>query len=416
VAGAGDVNGDGRDDVIIGAPAADNNVRTSSGSSYVVYGSQSPATLDLNALGAAQGFRLDGAAASDVSGSSVAGAGDVNGDGRDDVIVAAPRNGSGSSYVVYGSQSPGTVDLNALGAAQGFRIDGAAAGDQSGTAVAGAGDVNGDGRGDVILGAYFAGNNGRFHSGSSYVVYSTFLPEITYDDPAVAKVGEATSISPLRFRATGTRSVSVSPPLPAGLSIDPVTGVISGTPTTPGITTHRITLTDDNGSTGATLQIGVVDPQGPAGPQGPGGANGGQGPAGPDGAGGAQGRVGPDGQPGATGAQGAGGKTGKPGATGARGPQGPPGRDAKVTCVSGRIKGHNVTVSCTLRFAKVKGLRSARATLSRGSTVYARGSRGGQGPVRLRATRRVEAGTYTLRLSLTTRSGMTVTRVAVRVR
>jgi hypothetical protein len=73
--------------------------------------------------------------------------------------------------VVYGAAAPVDVDLAALSAAQGFRIDGAAAGDLNGRSVATAGDVNGDGRDDVITGARNADNNGRTDSRSAYVVY-----------------------------------------------------------------------------------------------------------------------------------------------------------------------------------------------------------------------------------------------------
>jgi len=173
VAGAGDVNNDGRADVIVGAPSADNNLRGASGSAYVVFGKTTITGVDLNALGSA-GFRIDGAAASDNAGTSVAG--DVNADGRADVIVGATfadnnaRAASGSAYVVFGQTTPASVDLNALGSA-GFRIDGAAATDQAGSSVAGAGDVNGDGRPDVIVGAAGADNNARSNSGSAYVLF-----------------------------------------------------------------------------------------------------------------------------------------------------------------------------------------------------------------------------------------------------
>jgi hypothetical protein len=81
--------------------------------------------------------RIDGESMDAGTGFSVAPAGDVNGDGRDDIVVAGftshnSRNDSGSVYVIYGSASPTNVDLNNLGTA-GFRIDGAAAGDEAAT-------------------------------------------------------------------------------------------------------------------------------------------------------------------------------------------------------------------------------------------------------------------------------------------
>ena len=101
-------------------------------------------------------FRLDGAAADDQSGHSVASAGDVNGDGYADLVVGAyAANGlAGRSYVVYGgATNPGTLNLGALTTAQGFRLDGAEGNDFSGHSVASAGDVNGDGYADLVVGA-----------------------------------------------------------------------------------------------------------------------------------------------------------------------------------------------------------------------------------------------------------------------
>jgi len=178
VSSAGDVNGDGLDDVIVGAFRADPN-GNGSGSSYVIFGQASgfDATMDLSNLDGSNGFRLDGEATYDRSGCSVSSAGDVNGDGFDDVIIGAYRadpngNWSGSSYVVFGRASgfDAVMDLSGLDGSTGFRLDGEAADDLSGRSVSSAGDVNGDGFGDVIIGAQGTDPNGNF-SGSSYVVF-----------------------------------------------------------------------------------------------------------------------------------------------------------------------------------------------------------------------------------------------------
>ncbi len=178
ISSAGDVNGDGFADLILGASRGDSN-GTDSGFSYVVFGKASGygATLDVSSLDGSNGFRLDGVAERDFLGSAVSNAGDVNGDGFDDVIVGAPfadLNGSysGSSYVVFGKATgfSAKLDLFNLDGSSGFRLDGEAY-DISGSSVRSAGDVNGDGFADLIVGAAGASPNGNEGAGSSYVVF-----------------------------------------------------------------------------------------------------------------------------------------------------------------------------------------------------------------------------------------------------
>ena len=120
------------------------------------------------------GFTIIGAAAHDMSGWSVSGAGDVNGDGFDDLIVGAPAADPGDpgiGYVVFGKSDGAAVDLSALCAADGFLIVGAAADDGAGHSVRAAGDVNGDGFADLIVGAPTADPFGRSDAGAGYVVF-----------------------------------------------------------------------------------------------------------------------------------------------------------------------------------------------------------------------------------------------------
>ncbi len=178
VSGVGDVNGDGLADIAIGAPYTDQKPN-SSGSAYVVFGrSFFSASNDLSALDGSNGFRIDGLRGGDTAGISISSAGDVNGDGFDDILVGAIRfdrsgaSSAGAAYVVFGKASgfDAVIDLGSLDGDNGFAILGAAQSNYLGRAVA-AGDVNGDGFSDIIASAFLAGNNSLNLSGSTYVIY-----------------------------------------------------------------------------------------------------------------------------------------------------------------------------------------------------------------------------------------------------
>jgi hypothetical protein len=182
VSSARDVNGDGFADLIIGAPRAESAGGAEyEGESYVVFGKASWAgtpSLNLATLDGTNGVRLIGIDEQDFSGFSVSSAGDVNGDGFDDLIVGAPfaegDGGSefvGESYVVFGKASwtgMPSLDLATLDGINGFRLIGIDEQDLSGRSVSSAGDVNGDGFDDLMVGAL---RGSEYSQGESYVVF-----------------------------------------------------------------------------------------------------------------------------------------------------------------------------------------------------------------------------------------------------
>jgi hypothetical protein len=173
VASAGDVNGDGYDDVLVGAPLH-SQLAEKDGAAYLFYGSD-------DGLSATAGWVTGSGYKGSQFGQSLDSAGDVNGDGYDDVIVGAYRykNGDldteeGAAFLYYGS-------ADGLSKTPGWQVESDQTGAQLGYAVAGAGDLNGDGYADLAVGArYFTDNEEK--QGGVYVYYGTKSgPETTYD-------------------------------------------------------------------------------------------------------------------------------------------------------------------------------------------------------------------------------------------
>jgi len=182
VGGGVDVNGDGFDDVLVTAPFAPYS-GASSGSCYVAFGKSefSTSTLDLSSLDGTNGFRIDGIGTSEFLGFDVTGGGDINNDGFDDIIIGVRMNlfvasGLVSSYVLFGKSGFSPVfKLNTLDGTNGFKIIGAPkspnAPGKYDSKVGSAGDINGDGFDDIMVGVHGAGANGVLQCGVCDVIF-----------------------------------------------------------------------------------------------------------------------------------------------------------------------------------------------------------------------------------------------------
>jgi hypothetical protein len=183
VSGAGDVNKDGFDDILIGANG-DEEGGGDSGQVYIILGKTTGWAMDAS-LSTANGSYL-GESFSNLLGSMVASAGDVNGDGFDDILMSAYRNSAGGNdagqtYLVLGKASGWVHDVSVSSVDASFI--GESAGDFSGDGIAGNGDVNGDGRSDILIGAPVNAEGGSF-TGQTYLIF----PDLNSIPSAVSSV------------------------------------------------------------------------------------------------------------------------------------------------------------------------------------------------------------------------------------
>lgn len=189
VSSAGDVNGDGYEDWLIGEYQYSTGALVAAGGMSLIYGQSTPLTSeDLvdNAI------HFNGETSADWFGYDVAGVGDVNADGYDDMLIGAlfnddGANAAGAAYLIYGqaSQLSGLLDtaikFNSTEAFEGLGYD-----------VEPAGDVNADGFADMLVSAYLS-DSGANNAGAVYLIYgkADYFTSATINDVGIRFTGLA---------------------------------------------------------------------------------------------------------------------------------------------------------------------------------------------------------------------------------
>ena len=191
---AGDVDGDGLDDVLVGAWGRGSDGGGPTGSAYVILGSSlgTSKTIDLSSAD----YKFEGPSSGDCLGFRVSGAGDVDGDGLDDLLLGALGDDeggaeAGAAYVILGSSlgATRTIDLSDAD----YKLVGEKETDFAGMYLSGAGDVDGDGLDDLLVGALGDDEGGNL-AGAVYVILGSSLASsrtIDLSDADYKLVGES---------------------------------------------------------------------------------------------------------------------------------------------------------------------------------------------------------------------------------
>lgn len=204
-----DFDGDGIDDLVVGSIAGGPN-RT--GSASVVYGRTGgfPPVLDIATLDGTNGRSFHGTSTFERLGEQAANAGDVNGDGVDDLLLAAPfadytGSDSGSVYIVFGSRQRGPVELfsSAIAGRVGFRMDGFDPDGYCGQRQRPVGDINDDGIDDLVIGCNYS-SGGGVHLGAAHALLGNAAPLARLPSAVMASANAGGSAVVIALAAVAT--------------------------------------------------------------------------------------------------------------------------------------------------------------------------------------------------------------------